>query len=87
MRSIIDELRSTDKFESAIPKLHYFVQRHPSIQLQTYLAELSAHFGNFIKSHLEAFEKSLAETGSTPNKHMSSRKVSGSQPQDDPDAY
>lgn len=55
MKSIIDELRSTDQFEGAIPKLHNLLQRNPDVSLQHYLKDLSAHFANFIRTHLEAF--------------------------------
>ena len=77
IKQIIDELRSTDLFEGAIAKLHSYLQRHPEESLNMPLKDLSAHFGNFIRTHLEQYSNSLGkfqlassrlvETGSTPH--------------------
>lgn len=61
IKQIIDELRSTDLFEGAISKLHSYLQRHPDESLNMHLKDLSAHFGNFIRTHLEQYSNSLGK--------------------------
>lgn len=58
IKQIIDELRSTDKFELAIPRLHKYLQSHQEETLEQHLKDLSPHFANFIKTHLETYQKS-----------------------------
>lgn len=44
MANIIQELRSTETFDSAIPKLYDFLQKHPQLSLDYYIKELSPNF-------------------------------------------
>ena len=46
---ILQELKSTDMFETAIPKLHNFLARNPHLNLDFYIRELSQHFQNMIR--------------------------------------
>ena len=80
MAAIIQELRSTETFDSGIPKLYNFLQKNPQLSLEYYLKDLSANFSNMIKNNLESYRDSVcklnlssnfacfwvAETGSTP---------------------
>lgn len=55
IKQILDELRSTDLFESAIAKLHTYLNKHQEQNLNTHLKDLSPHFANFIRTHLEQY--------------------------------
>lgn len=55
LQDIFNELKSTDKFEAAIPKLNNCLQANPEINLTAKMAHLSAHFQNFIMTHLHAY--------------------------------
>lgn len=61
LQDIFNELKSTDKFEAAIPKLNNCLQANPEINLTAKMAHLSAHFQNFIMTHLHAYQKSLGK--------------------------
>jgi len=52
---IISELKSTDTFQIAIPKLHNFLTRNPHLSLDYYIRDLSQHFQDMIKQNLETF--------------------------------
>lgn len=62
LQEIFTELKSTDKFEAAIPKLNNCLQANPEINLTAKMAHLSAHFQNFIMTHLHAYQKSLGKS-------------------------
>ena len=61
MASIIDELRSTETFDSAIPKLYNFLSKNPQLSLDYYLRDLSNHFSNMIKTNLESYRNRLCK--------------------------
>ena len=44
LNEIFDELKSTDKFEAAIPKLNACLQANPEINLSQKMSNLSNHF-------------------------------------------
>ena len=44
LSAIFGELRNTDQFEAAIPKLNNFLLAHPEIDLKARMSSLSAHF-------------------------------------------
>lgn len=44
LQEIFDELKSTDKFEAAIPKLNACLQANPEISLSEKMSHLSTHF-------------------------------------------
>jgi hypothetical protein len=62
MKLIIEDLRSTDKFEQAIEKLHKYLQAHPNETLQMHLKDLSPHFATFIKTHLGTYQNGLGKS-------------------------
>jgi|HubBroStandDraft_4_1064222.scaffolds.fasta_scaffold5851465_1 hypothetical protein len=41
MKSIVEELKVSDQFENAIPKLHKFLEHNPQVDLNEHLAECS----------------------------------------------
>jgi|688.fasta_scaffold48460_1 hypothetical protein len=62
LADIFLELKSTDKFEAAIPKLNNCLMANPdTIDLKSKMSHLSAHFQNFILTHLHAYQKSLGK--------------------------
>jgi len=61
IKTIINELRSTDLFEGAIAKLHKYLMSHPKEDLNMHLKDLSSHFSNFIRSHLEQYQNGLGK--------------------------
>jgi len=44
INQILQELKSTDMFQTAIPKLHNFLARNPHLSLDYYIRDLSQHF-------------------------------------------
>ena len=56
LADIFLELKSTDKFEAAIPKMNNCLMANPdTIDLKAKMSHLSAHFQNFIMTHLHAY--------------------------------
>jgi len=55
MSQILQELKSTDMFQTAIPKLHNFLSRNPHLSLDYYIRDLSQHFQDMIRSSLENY--------------------------------
>lgn len=62
LNEIFNELKATDKFEAAIPKLNDCLQANPDVNLQEKMAHMSSHFQNFIMTHLNAYQKSLSKS-------------------------
>lgn len=61
MRQLIDELKNSEMFENAIPKLHKYLLSHPQVDLNEYLAECSKTFADFIKKNLDKHRNTLRE--------------------------
>ena len=67
MAAIIQELRSTETFDSGIPKLYNFLQKNPQLSLEYYLKDLSANFSNMIKNNLESYRDSVCKLNLSSN--------------------
>ena len=61
VNQIISELKSTETFNSAIPKLHNFLARNPSMNLDFYIRDESANMKEMIKSNLESYKNQLCK--------------------------
>ena len=58
---IIAELKSTDSFQAAIPKLHNFLSKYSFASLEFYIRELSSHFQSMIRTNLEQYRNQLCK--------------------------
>mmetsp|Transcript_9655 Transcript_9655/g.9334 ORF Transcript_9655/g.9334 Transcript_9655/m.9334 type:complete len:214 (+) Transcript_9655:942-1583(+) len=61
LKSLIEELRHPEMFETAIPKLYAFLERNQQLDLNEYLQDCSKTFQDFIKKNLEKFSKGQKE--------------------------
>lgn len=59
IKQIVEELRNSDQFETALPKLYNFLENNPQVDLNEYLQDCSKTFQQFIKQNLEKYRAQM----------------------------
>jgi len=57
----MEELRNSEQFDAALPKLVRFLNENPQVDLDEYLQDCSKQFAQFIKQNVEKHQATMKE--------------------------